>query len=91
MVSKCANPDCSAVFRYLREGRLFNFEVTKSNPLRVAGVHIARSYEHFWLCPSCSVSMTLVKDNGSVAVRPLAKSAAKAGVAGHGSTGRKVA
>ncbi len=91
MVSKCANPDCPAVFRYLREGRLFNFEVTKSNPSRVVGVHAARIYEHFWLCPSCSVNMTLVKDNGSVAVRPLAKAAARAGIASHGSPGRKVA
>ncbi len=90
MVSKCANPDCSAIFRYLREGRLFNFEVTKSNPSRVVGVHIARSYEHFWLCPACSVNMTLVKDNGSVAVRPLGKAAAKAGFA-QGNSGRRVA
>ncbi len=91
MVSKCANPDCSAVFRYLREGQLFNFEVTKNNPSRVAGVNAARNYERYWLCPSCSVNMTLIKDNGSVAVRPLAKAAAKAGVAGHDGTRRKVA
>jgi hypothetical protein len=27
MVSKCTNPKCRAVFRYLHEGKLFEFEV----------------------------------------------------------------
>jgi hypothetical protein len=26
MVSKCANPDCSAVFRYFHQGKLFRIE-----------------------------------------------------------------
>lgn len=26
MLSKCANPDCSATFRYLHEGRVFRVE-----------------------------------------------------------------
>ncbi len=92
MVSKCANPDCSAVFRYLREGRLFHFESPISNPLRTgAGTRNTGSYECFWLCATCSVKMTLVKNNGHVSVRPLASVAAKAGTAANVNPGRKAA
>jgi hypothetical protein len=53
MLSKCNNPECSQLFRYLEGGRLFLLE---SNPeLEVIG---SRS-EYFWLCPACSASMTL--------------------------------
>ena len=63
MLSKCANPACGTPFQYLREGRLFKFEVSSSLP---AGPHIiagaskpARKIEHFWLCGRCAATMTL--------------------------------
>jgi len=35
MITKCANPACSTVFRYLRGGKLFLFEVPQSMPTPV--------------------------------------------------------
>jgi hypothetical protein len=60
MVSRCANPGCGAQFKYLREGRLFQFRTT--NP---AGGFIAgnTAVELWWLCSRCCLSMTLVEDN----------------------------
>ena len=68
MVSNCANPNCGVPLRYLRDGRLFQFEVRalssgksessesppKKRPLRQVW--------HYWLCGSCSSTMTLQFD-----------------------------
>jgi hypothetical protein len=74
MVSKCANPECSAVFLYLRLGKLFRVEV------QPADVHHSgfgsesgtkkpvRRVEYFWLCDTCAPKMTLVLDK-SLGVR----------------------
>lgn len=62
MVSKCANPACLAPFRYLHEGRIFT----------VRGHGADLNVERYWLCSSCSESMTLVLKNGRVALRSLA-------------------
>ena len=32
MISKCANPECFTGFRYLHEGKLFQFEVGLFDP-----------------------------------------------------------
>ena len=53
MLSKCANPGCSELFRYLGEGRLFQVERT----LRTEGNKSARKIEHYWLCRQCSQEM----------------------------------
>jgi hypothetical protein len=67
MVSNCANPKCGVPLRYLRDGRLFQFEVRslgnkdefrepapKKRPLRQVW--------HYWLCGACSSTMTLQFD-----------------------------
>jgi hypothetical protein len=66
MLSKCANPDCSQTFLYLRQGKLFRFDVPV---LRDDGDHNAQQSsggryrnEYFWLCDYCSMRMTLVCD-----------------------------
>ncbi len=59
MLAKCANPSCSAPFRYLEEGRLFRLE---GDPLKSRG---AEKREYFWLCGACSESMTLRLDESS--------------------------
>jgi hypothetical protein len=57
MLAKCSNPSCSALFRYLTEGRLYRLE---SDPaLRTSGSSPA---EYFWLCGFCSSTMTLCLD-----------------------------
>jgi hypothetical protein len=60
VVSRCANPCCDAKFKYLREGRLFQFRATNS-----AGGFVAsnNAIELWWLCSRCCLSMTLVEDS----------------------------
>jgi hypothetical protein len=57
MVAKCANPKCSAVFRYFGAGKLFR---TPAGPAQ--GVN-GSLLEHFWLCPECVNTMTLAVEN----------------------------
>ena len=63
MLAKCANPACGAHFRYLHEGRIFNF------PFSENGIPGVSRVEHFWLCGKCAACLTVVMNGGSVAVR----------------------
>jgi len=56
MISKCANPQCSAPFRYLRDGKLFRVDHDADKPWH--------RMEHFWLCGRCAATMTLVAERG---------------------------
>src|ERR1700752_4801545 len=67
MLSKCANPGCSATFLYLHQGKLFRHEneahgsenpdpSIKKPPQRI---------EFFWLCDDCAVTMTLRYQKGA--------------------------
>ncbi|HYE25327.1 MAG TPA: hypothetical protein VEG32_09030 [Clostridia bacterium] len=69
MLSKCANPDCSAEFHYLGDGKLFAVHFEDEALRRGAGRSAApaskrhpRSVEHFWLCSECSEKMTVGLD-----------------------------
>jgi hypothetical protein len=64
MVSKCANPGCSASFRYFREGRLFEIEVTSNRNTDPANSQRKphRKVEYFWLCASCSTRLIVKVD-----------------------------
>jgi hypothetical protein len=65
MVSHCANPICSIPLRYLREGRLYQFEVKpvqSSYPSPSVHKKQARRVWHYWLCGQCASSMTLAFD-----------------------------
>ncbi len=77
MISKCANPECGARFRYLRSGKLFHFEVTTTDGKPADGKapkKILRRLEHFWLCGPCSMTFTLKHErNHGVVVVPLRK------------------
>lgn len=53
MLSQCSNSLCSAVFRYLHDGKVF---VLQNDP--AARVHQSKR-EYFWLCRDCSSKMTL--------------------------------
>ena len=52
MISKCMNPSCSASFRHLGDGRLFQLQ-------NDAPAAASRAIEYFWLCDRCSAAMTL--------------------------------
>jgi hypothetical protein len=57
MVNACANPGCGKPLHYLREGRIFLFELAtgRGGSDRKPPRHV----EHFWLCGACSESLTL--------------------------------
>jgi hypothetical protein len=67
MLKKCANPACTAIFRYLREGKMFYVEtevfatadLSFPNAERKKG---SRRLEHYWLCEACCVHVTLTFD-----------------------------
>jgi hypothetical protein len=76
MLPQCANPACRTPLRYLRDGRLFQFEVRPvdferpGQPRRMGPAH--RQVAHFWLCGNCSLDMTLAFDKEKgVTVTPL--------------------
>ncbi len=68
MVSTCANPACSARFRYLHEGRIFTVRADQAHRRDGADP----SVERYWLCATCSETLTLVMESGRVALRSLA-------------------
>jgi hypothetical protein len=78
MLSKCANPKCSAPFHYLHDGRLFEVQVT-SQQIEVAmqtgdaePKKRPQKVERFWLCSKCSTTMTLaVNPENEVLLLPL--------------------
>ncbi len=57
MVSNCANPKCGKPLHYLREGRIFVFEVSAGG-IDANGKR-TRRLEHFWLCGECSQTMMM--------------------------------
>ncbi len=78
MVSKCANPDCSATFRYFHVGKLFRLETTAGFDRRhsldddegVASKPMRRIM-FYWLCENCAAKMTLAFDRDTgITVRP---------------------
>lgn len=73
MISKCANPSCSARFLYLHTGKLFRFELeAKDDEGPQLGRKHSRGIEFYWLCENCSAEMTLVYRKGSgVTIQPL--------------------
>jgi len=71
MISKCANPACSVLFHYMRDGKLFRMEYEAEQQAIATQFgelpkKAARKVEHFWLCGSCSTSMTLIMNGGKV-------------------------
>ena len=86
MLSKCANPPCSAPFRYLREGRLYllDYKAGFSGRKPTADLKLlgtSRAFDCLWLCSSCCRDMTIQIDNDH-RVRVVYKQAAQATVVG---------
>jgi hypothetical protein len=74
MLSKCANPDCSAPFLYLHRGKLFRIErrtpLTSTEPVAFEKIP-PLSIEYFWLCETCSEQLTVVRAERGIRVTPL--------------------
>ena len=66
MVQKCANPECSASFRSLRDGRVFVKPAGAGYPIE--GRRRPRQHRYFWLCNSCCRTMTVLAENGEIKV-----------------------
>jgi hypothetical protein len=68
MVNSCANPSCAKPLHYLREGRIFVFDVTRTSaPGDAKRAHLL---EHFWLCGSCSKTMQLEQTGDGIKIVP---------------------
>jgi hypothetical protein len=63
VLHKCVNPDCSAQFRYLHQGRLFEIEIQYLKTADSAGqgtLHNGKGYvERCWLCDQCATHIAL--------------------------------
>jgi uncharacterized protein YcsI (UPF0317 family) len=59
MVNQCANPKCGKPLHYLREGRIFVFDLPDPNVAFPAPGGRARRLQHFWLCGQCSETMVM--------------------------------
>jgi hypothetical protein len=63
MLSKCANPSCPTLFRYLHEGKLYVI-----GPKEAVARHKPRcsaksaQIEYAWLCSSCCLCLTIQID-----------------------------
>jgi hypothetical protein len=83
MVSKCANPNCAATFRYFHVGKLFRTESSSRLERRRSmgedeevSRRRLRRVEFHWLCESCASKMTLVFDqHAGVSVRQNSRAA----------------
>jgi hypothetical protein len=69
MLSKCANPECSTRFLYLRGGKLFRWdqlEGVKDASINPGPTITKESHrvEFFWLCDRCAPRMTVVFRKG---------------------------
>jgi len=69
MVSKCANPACSARFHYLHEGKIFKLETGAAES--DASAASPQQVEFFWLCAECCKTLEVVLRNGVAATQPL--------------------
>ena len=71
MISKCANPACSARFLFLHTGKLFRFErrpTADKEPFLGFDPTLRKhstGVEFFWLCENCSATMRLDYRSGS--------------------------
>jgi hypothetical protein len=59
MVNNCANPECAKPLHYLREGRIFVFDITGKTD------GAPRRLEHYWLCGPCSERFMIEREAGS--------------------------
>ena len=57
MVNNCANSECNKPLHYLRDGRVFVFDVASAR-LGPDGKR-SRHLEHYWLCGDCATTMVV--------------------------------
>ena len=76
MLSKCANPECFEVLRYISaRGKIFYLAPTPEVTIATGMLH-PEQHERFWLCARCSKKMTLIWGGAQVRVVRLPSRAA---------------
>lgn len=76
MLSKCANPGCGALFRYLNEGKVYVAEWCNEGDVCVLAESTPSAsrrwnrLEMFWLCGACDRTMTLTARANEVVPMP---------------------
>jgi hypothetical protein len=70
MLSKCANPECSEILRYLHQGKIFCLAPTPEVEAVTGDQHPVWQ-ERFWLCDKCSKKMTVVWGGTEIKLVPL--------------------
>jgi uncharacterized protein YcsI (UPF0317 family) len=73
MVNQCANPKCGKPLHYLREGRIFLFDLPDPDVPVPAPVGRAHRLQHYWLCGQCSETMVM-EQTGEMQIRVAFKS-----------------
>jgi hypothetical protein len=73
VLSKCANPACSANFRYLGEGKLYLVDskaalVRRKAPAELKYAGKSCTYEYLWLCSVCCRHM-MIQIGGDLEVK----------------------
>lgn len=76
MVNNCANPQCAKPLHYLREGRIFVFEV-QERPMDGNGKSQGHHLEHYWLCGACSLQFRVEHNKDGTGIRLIAKDLAR--------------
>jgi hypothetical protein len=66
MISHCANPKCSKPLVYLREGRIYIFDMPVAPSSAATSGRGAHRLEHFWLCGDCSGTLLLQQNSDGV-------------------------
>ena len=66
MIAKCANPSCSAVLRYLYQGRVFVVPSSEDGGTcshRANFCGFIRHAQYVWLCSHCAKTMRVTVDS----------------------------
>ena len=76
MLSKCANPACTATFHFLHEGIVFRVLRPSNHPRPPTSEAFGENtnlqeVERYWLCDRCSRVMTLAAEGDTITVRSL--------------------
>jgi hypothetical protein len=73
MVNHCSNPTCNKPLHYLREGRIYVFDVIDPKSQALPNGRYPHHMEHFWLCGRCSETLLLEQTaEGGIRVLPTA-------------------
>jgi hypothetical protein len=77
MINQCANLTCSKPLHYLREGRVFVFDVSDAHIVQGSDGPRERRLEHYWLCGDCAQTFMLER-TAEGKIRVIARQAVRA-------------